>query len=70
MSYEETMVCDGCSTVVAGGRRRAMLRDLREQGGERMTVDGRERHLCACCVEYCTTFFDGTPIPGATSSAR
>lgn len=65
MSYEETMVCDGCSGVLSGGSRRQMVLDLKAMGGESFTVDDRPRHLCNECVGR-KAFFDGLPVPGVS----
>ncbi len=65
MSFEETMVCDGCSTVRAGGTRRDMLTDLIASGGRIIQGTKRDRHLCYRCVEHAEVFYDGSPIPVA-----
>lgn len=40
MSFEETLVCDGCSRVIDGGPRGGMLRGLREQRGRAFERSG------------------------------
>lgn len=66
MSFEETMVCDGCSSVLGGGTRRDMLADLIASGGRIVqVVTKRDRHLCYRCVEHAEVFYDGSPIPVA-----
>lgn len=79
MSYEETLICDGCSKVIDGGTRRSTTRTLVDQGGRAFSRGRREqivedpvdqasrsfRHLCGDCAGSRRTFFDGTPIPEA-----
>lgn len=81
--FEETLVCDGCSSVVDGGSRATTLRTLRENGGQAFDkiIGGRwhprsssepwgtaKRHLCGRCVaEGRTAFYDGEPIPERVS---
>lgn len=43
MSFEETMVCDGCSRVIDGGGRGQMMRDLAEEGGRAFNIAGGPR---------------------------
>ena len=77
MSFEETLVCDGCSSVLDGGSREMMLRTLRDQDGRAFDKDRRgnwqdrpfdepwastRRHLCGRCADA-AAFYDGDPVP-------
>lgn len=79
MAFEETLVCDGCSEVLDGGRRGEMVKTLAKRGGRAFTDDLKgqwsevtdqrlmvtcRRHLGPCCASI-PTFFDGTPVPEA-----
>jgi hypothetical protein len=66
VSFEETLVCDGCSSVLDGGSRKNTLLTLRANGGrafdkhwsgngwsERSPEEpwaSTRRHLCGGCV--------------------
>jgi hypothetical protein len=79
VSFEETLVCDGCSRIIDGGSREQTLGTLRDEGGlaydknRRDEWEGRptsepwastRRHLCGGCVEQgVARFYDETPIP-------
>lgn len=83
MSFEETLVCDGCSRVLGGGSREMTMRTLRDQEGLAFDRDRRgawrerpasepwastRRHLCGRCVaEGRPDFYDGEPIPDRRS---
>lgn len=78
MSYEETLICDGCSRPVDGGRRQSTTKALVEDGGrafkrlstrratfKEIPADEAhfgDRHLCGGCTGR-TEFFDGKPVP-------
>lgn len=79
MSFEETLVCDGCSRVIDGGNRDQTLGSLRDEDGLAYDKNRRgdwelrpsdepwastRRHLCGKCVERgITHFYDGARIP-------
>ncbi len=49
MSIEATVVCDGCGTVLAGGRPAAdARRDVRNVGGKTSLPGGKD--LCRNCL--------------------
>lgn len=77
MSFEETLICDGCGSVLNGGDRRQMARELRENGGRSFVSTlgawtevkrgNGDRHLCGACVrDGRRQFVDGAQIPPAT----
>jgi hypothetical protein len=81
MSFETTLVCDGCSGIIASGSQVEVIETLeREQGRAfvRARIGGwralgstedwtrAKRHLGACCAEE-TRFFDGGTVPEAKS---
>lgn len=79
MSFEETLVCDGCSSVLSGGPRRETVPELLASGGRAfMPYDSRRRTWVECgddtapenslrhlCAgcSGATEFFDGTVVP-------
>ena len=79
MSYEETLICDGCCSVVDGGPRRFTLQALKDGGGRAFGIGMRPHtwlevesdnwlnaklHLCGDCVrDGRPTFFNSDPIP-------
>jgi len=81
--FEETLVCDGCSSVIDGGSREMTLGTLRDQGG-RAFARGRRgewvemdpdrpwsisrRHLCGRCATA-TKVYDDVPVPVAVQGA-
>lgn len=77
MSFELTLVCDGCSTVLNGGDRAQMEKEHREGGGRsfvstlgawtEVKIGEGERHLCWSCVhEGVQRFGDGASVPPPT----
>jgi hypothetical protein len=83
MSFEETLVCDGCSRVLDGGSRESTMRTLRDQDGRAFDRSRRgnwqdrradepwastRRHLCGRCAETIRAFYDGDPVPPRPSS--
>ena len=81
MSFEETLICDGCGTVLNGGDRLQMTRELREAGGRSFVSTlgawtevkrgNGDRHLCGACTRKGRRQFgDGTPIPPPAREER
>lgn len=74
--FEETLVCDGCLSIIDSGSRQQTLATLREQGGrafdrgrrglEELPADDgwarSRRHLCGRCADK-DECYDGEPVP-------
>ena len=79
MSFEETLICDGCSSVLGGGPRRNTVAELLSDGGAAFVLDDRRRRIYAriggqdatlrssrhLCARCsgATVFFDGVSVP-------
>jgi hypothetical protein len=77
MSFETSLVCDGCSGIIDSGSRVSVVETLEREQGRAFKIarkDGvralgpnedwtrSKRHLGSCCAEA-TEFFDGVPVP-------
>lgn len=79
MSFEETLVCDGCSSVLSGGPRRETVPELLASGGRAFAIADRRRKVyvrvfgqeasTTSCRHLCVScagadaFFDGIAVP-------
>jgi hypothetical protein len=79
VSFETTLICDGCGTVWDGGSVASLVDELEMQEGrafKRADVDRgdwvemspsedwrRSKRHLAPCCVDATRFFDGTPVP-------
>ncbi len=79
MSFEETLICDGCSCVVSGGPRGQTVPEVLARGGAAFRPGGRLPGMFTRCTaekaaatstrHLCPRcvdrkeFFDGVPVP-------
>lgn len=76
MSFETTMICDGCGSVLDGGDKDSLAAELWRNKGRAFRRNGRgwselrtprgflsaSRHLGPCCANR-TKFGDASPVP-------